>query len=252
MAIKTYPKTSKQKLSENFAVSEFACHGRGCCSTVAVDEDLVKYLQKIRDHFKTTVTVSSGYRCPVHNKNVGGATGSRHAKGMAADIVLKGVAPAEVAKYAETIGIKGIGLYETNRDGHFVHVDTRTTKSFWYGQGQAYRSTFGGAPADNSDYTKEQFIRDVQEAIGAKVDGIAGSETLSKTPTVSSKTNRNHKVVKFVQKYLRALGYNEVGVPDGVAGGKFTSAVAHFQLDNGLTADGVVGQLTWKKLFEMK
>jgi uncharacterized protein YcbK (DUF882 family) len=44
-----------------------------------------------------------------------------------------GVKPAQVAEYAEQIGILGIGLYETDNDGHFVHIDTRDTKSFWYG-----------------------------------------------------------------------------------------------------------------------
>lgn len=146
--IKTYKKTDRTKLSENFRVSEFACHGSGCCSEVLIDEKLVEYLQKIREHFGKPVTINSGYRCETHNRNVGGASGSRHKKGQAADIAVQGVAPAEVAKYAESIGVLGIGLYETAKDGFFVHIDTRTTKSFWYGQGQAYRSTFGGASTD--------------------------------------------------------------------------------------------------------
>jgi uncharacterized protein YcbK (DUF882 family) len=66
----------------------------------------------------------------------GCAPGSRHSKGDAADIVVKGVSSREVAKYAESIGIKGIGLYETSADGHFTHIDTRTSKSFWYGQSE--------------------------------------------------------------------------------------------------------------------
>ena len=48
--------------------------------------------------------------------------------------MVEGIHPSEVAKFAESIGILGIGLYETNSDGYFVHIDTRTTKSFWYGQ----------------------------------------------------------------------------------------------------------------------
>lgn len=140
-----YTKGNAVKLSTNFNSTEFDCHGNGCCSTTTVDPKLVEYLQKIRDHFGKSVTVTSGYRCAKHNKNIGGATKSYHAKGQAADIVVKGVAPAEVAKYAESISVKGIGLYETNKDGHFVHIDTRTTKSFWYGQAQEYRSTFGGS-----------------------------------------------------------------------------------------------------------
>jgi hypothetical protein len=145
MAIKTYKKGSKEKLSENFKVSEFACHGDGCCTTVLIDEQLVVYLQKIRDHFGKPITITSAYRCATHNKNVGGVSNSRHAKGQAADISVKGVTPAEVAKFAESIGILGIGLYEA-KDGNFVHIDTRSSKSFWYGHKQAPRATFGGEP----------------------------------------------------------------------------------------------------------
>ena len=144
MAIKTYTKGIDNKLSTNFSSTEFDCHGSGCCSTTQIDEKLIEYVQKIRDYFGKAVEVSSGYRCPTHNKNIGGSTGSRHSKGQAADIYISGVKPAEIAKYAESLGILGIGLYETDSDGHFVHVDTRTTKSFWYGQSEAYRSTFGG------------------------------------------------------------------------------------------------------------
>lgn len=254
MAVKTYKKGSYTKLSENFNVSEFACHGSGCCSNVLIDDTLVTYIQKIRDHFGVPVTISSGYRCTKHNQRVGGASASRHTKGSAADIIVKGIAPAEVAKYAESIGIKGIGLYETNKDGHFVHIDTRTTKSFWYGQAQAYRDTFGAKKETKTEYTLEQFIKDIHKACGATVDGIAGPETLNKTVTLSAKTNSRHAAVKAVQKRLIALGYNEVGVADGVAGGKFTSAVAHFQLDNGCVADGVISakKQTWKKLLDMK
>lgn len=105
---------------------------------------------------------------------------------------------------------------------------------------------------DNS-YTLKQFIMDVQKACGAGVDGKAGPETLSKTVTLSAKTNRTHEAVKAVQKRLVALGYTEVGVADGVAGAKFTSAVAHFQLDNDCAADGEVTakNKTWKKLLGM-
>lgn len=262
MAIKTYKKGDTTKLSANFNVSEFACKGKGCCSTVQIDEQLVSYLQKIRDHFGKPVTIPSGYRCPTHNKSVNGATASRHAKGMAADISVSGVAPAEVAKYAESIGVKGIGLYETKKDGYFVHVDTRTSKSFWYGQGQAYRSTFGGAPTNNTaeekadsedSYSLTDFIKDVQKACGAAVDGIAGPETLSKTPTISAKKNSRHAVVKAVQKRLNALGY-DAGKVDGIAGKLFDAAVKELQADTRCWVDGIITarNKTWRVLLGMK
>jgi hypothetical protein len=217
----------------------------------------VEILQKIRDHFGARVTITSGYRCASYNKSVRGAVGSRHTKGQAADIIVDGVKPAEVAEYAESIGVLGIGLYETDRDGHFVHVDTRSTRSFWYGQAQAPRSTFGGAPAASTapeSYTLAQFVEDVQKACGATVDRVPGPETLCKTVTVSAKVNATHPVVKAVQKRLAALGYAEVGPADGVAGLKFTSALAHFQQDNGCPVDGeaTAKRKTWRKLLGLQ
>lgn len=99
----------------------------------------------------------------------------------------------------------------------------------------------------------KDFVRQIQEAFGAKVDGIAGPETISKTLTLSSKLNREHPAVKFVQLRLKALGYIEVGKADGVAGPKFTSAVAHFQIDNECVTDGEITARgkTWRKLLGM-
>ena len=145
VSVKTYSKGADVELSANFKSYEFDCHGSGCCGTTLIDDELVEYLQKIRDHFGKKIKITSGYRCPIHNKNIGSGTGSYHAKGKAADIQVEDTEPREVAKYAESIGVLGIGLYETSDDGFFVHIDTRTTKAFWYGQAQAYRSTFGGA-----------------------------------------------------------------------------------------------------------
>lgn len=242
MAIKTYKRGSTEKLSANFRVSEFACKGIGCCTTVLIDEQLVEYLQKIRDHFGKPITITSGYRCATHNKNVGGSTGSRHAKGQATDIAIAGVKPAEVAKYAESIGCKGIGLYETAKDGYFVHIDTRTTKSFWYGHKQEYRSTFGGKPI----YTREKFIGELMEALGVEREEYL----LHATVTIGAKYNASHACIKPVQKRLYALGYEEVGEADGKAGSKFTSAVLHFQQDVGCAMTGVMEEWgrTWHEI----
>lgn len=151
----SYIKGKAVKLSKNFNSTEFDCHGSGCCSATEIDPRLVEYLQAIRDHFGVAVTINSAYRCEKHNAKIGGASKSKHKYGQAADISVKGIAPAEVAKYAESIGILGIGLYE-GKDGNFVHVDTRTTKSFWYGHAQAYRSTFGGVTSRNEDTSKAE------------------------------------------------------------------------------------------------
>lgn len=251
MAIKIYKKKDPTKLSENFRAREFDCPGNGCCTETPIDEKLVQYLQKIRTHFGKPIVVL-GYRCATYNaKTPNASPTSRHTKGMAADFSIEGVKPAEIAKYAESIGIKGIGLYE-GKDGNFVHIDTRTAKSFWYGHAQAYRSTFGGAPKE--EYTHDQFVRDVQKACGAKVDGIAVPETLFKTPTVSEHKNRTHAVVEPLQKWLMQLGYTEVGKADGIAGVKFTAALTRYQKDNHCWVDGelTAGRTTWRKMLRLE
>lgn len=216
-----YTKGKAVKLSTNFKSTEFDCHGSGCCSSTKVDSKLVEYLQKIRDHFGKSVTITSGYRCTKHNKNVGGATGSYHTYGQAADIVISGVTPREVAKYAESIGVKGIGLYETSSDGYFTHIDTRTSKYFWYGQACSYRSTFGGSTSSSASTSSSSTLR----------NGSSGSD------------------VTDLQNKLIALGYScgSYGA-DGSFGASTEAAVRKFQSDNGLTVDGIVGTNTLNAL----
>ena len=226
MSIKTYQKGSKEKLSENFNVSEFACHGSGCCTSLLVDEKLVEYLQQIRDHFGKPVTINSGYRCATHNKNVGGVSGSRHMKGMAADISVKGVAPAEVAKFAESIGIRGIGLYESAKSGYFVHIDTRTEKSFWYGSEQVYRSTFGGAP----------------------VKPTTPAETCSVKLPVLSKGDKGESV-KALQRLLIAENCScGAAGADGDFGSGTDAALRKYQAKKNMTVNGKAGAEVWEKL----
>ena len=52
MAVKTYDKSKDRcvQLSKNFKVREFACKCSRC-SIALVDEELVRILQQIRDHF---------------------------------------------------------------------------------------------------------------------------------------------------------------------------------------------------------
>ncbi len=250
MAIKSYPKNDSTKLSANFKVSEFACKGKGCCSTVKVDSELVAYLQQIRDHFGVAVTINSGYRCATHNKAVGGATGSQHTKGTAADIVVKGIPPAEVAKYAESIGILGIGLYETSKDGYFVHIDTRTKKSFWYGQAEAYRSTFGGLAIPTLT-TREWQVAAIADGFkfprfGA--DGKWGAEC----EAVAAKAICQKLLIGYHNKNLTRLVQEQVGFVGADVDGKFgkqtKAKVEAWQAANNLPVTGKIGPADWRTM----
>ena len=113
-------------------------------------------------------------------------------------------------------------------------------------------STNTNTSSTASDSAFTTFVKAVQSAIGAKVDGIPGSETLSKTITVSKTKNNKHTVVKPLQIYLNYLGYN-CGTVDGIAGTKFDTAIKAFQKVNGCVVDGEITAkaTTWKKLLKL-
>jgi len=91
---------------------------------------LIGVLEDIRSHFDAPVSINSACRCDQHNKNVGGASGSKHRLGIAADIVVKNVEPENVAAYIDQMyGDRyGLGRYNT-----FTHIDVRQTKARWKG-----------------------------------------------------------------------------------------------------------------------
>jgi len=109
-------------LTKNFNSSEFACR---CCGKEVFLISHVLKLQTLRDFFNKQVTITSGYRCKNHNKNVGGVSYSQHPLGTATDIKVKDISPDKVADYAEK-HFDGVGRY----DG-FTHLDSRGYSAKW-------------------------------------------------------------------------------------------------------------------------
>jgi uncharacterized protein YcbK (DUF882 family) len=72
--------------------------------------------------------VNCGYRCPKHNKEVGGVPNSQHLYGIAADIDASRWGVDELADLAEQRNADGIGKYYGS---NFVHIDTRGEKARW-------------------------------------------------------------------------------------------------------------------------
>lgn len=163
-----------------------------------------------------------------------------------------------VAQYNDKCTYKGkYTMWQYTDKGTVDGINGKVDMNYFYGKEFTGTVTGGNTKVEATKkpatkYAKTQFIKDVQKAIGAKVDGIAGSETISKTITVSASTNSKHKVVKSLQKYLNALGY-DCGTVDGIAGALFTNAVKKYQKDNGCVVDGEITaqEKTWKKLLGM-
>lgn len=85
-----------------------------------MDEILIASLEELRELSGGPIYVNSGYRCPAHNKTVGGSENSY---------------PRELVRYVRLIpAFKGVGLY-CNR----IHVDIREKKVFWKSNAVSYR-----------------------------------------------------------------------------------------------------------------
>jgi uncharacterized protein YcbK (DUF882 family) len=113
-------------LSKHFNRSEFAC--KCGCGKNTVDAELVEVLEHLRSVVAEPITITSGNRCPTHNKKVGGSPASRHQFSIAADFKVKGWKPEEVyALLDEWYDDKyGLGLYSG-----WVHLDVRPEKARW-------------------------------------------------------------------------------------------------------------------------
>lgn len=157
---------------------------------------------------------------------------------------------------AVSVGVPGIILehsfYSNERSAKWL-MDDGNLEKMARSEAEVIAEHYGLKKTDQA-YTRREFVMDIQKACGAAVDGIAGPETLSKTPTLSATQNARHAAVKAVQRWLYAQGYTEAGAADGIAGRKFTAAVMRFQSDNHCVADGEITakNKTWRKLLGME
>lgn len=111
------------KISKNFWLDEFHCKGKDCCGhLVKVESELIVLLQKLRKEVGKVIIVNSGYRCPEHNKKVGGQPNSYHLSGLAADVTVAKFDIRELARLANEVGFPTVIAYPRLK---FIHLDIR-------------------------------------------------------------------------------------------------------------------------------
>ena len=121
------------KLTENFSIEELNKHKFDMPDEVLDNlKMLAVQLEIIRAHFNAPVRINSGYRNLEYNRNIGSKDTSQHVLGTAADIVVSGVSPDDVADAIEflinTGMLKegGVGRYNS-----FTHYDIRGSRARW-------------------------------------------------------------------------------------------------------------------------
>jgi uncharacterized protein YcbK (DUF882 family) len=98
-------------------------------NTICLSPKLRFAISAIERKFGRQVVVSSGFRDPWYNDDVGGADNSYHTKCMAADIFIPGVSKRSLiaAAYREGL-VGGLGCYPGRT---FIHIDVRDRPRGW-------------------------------------------------------------------------------------------------------------------------
>jgi len=136
------------KLSKDFEQWEFAC---GCgCGYDDIDLKLVDKLQCLRDLVGKPIVVTSGCRCSLYNKHIGGVIDSPHLEGLAADIQVEGMTPVTLSILANRIQYIRIGIYEKH-----LHIDVKPANpsKYWLVKGNKY--IYSGKEKDLNKFLKK-------------------------------------------------------------------------------------------------
>lgn len=104
--------------STNFTFKEFASKGNG---HIHVYRELVRGLEKVRRIAGHGITVISGYRDPLRNQAVGGASQSQHIYGKAADVGH----PITLEEAKRLKHFSGLGYKTVNGRKMLAHGDVR-------------------------------------------------------------------------------------------------------------------------------
>lgn len=129
MPVNHYDYNDNTQLSPHFNAREFRCQCGQSHETLIASE-LVDKLETIYTALNCSkIIVTSGYRCPEHDKAVGGTSSGQHTKGTAADVCCYGqdgqpISSKTVCCKAQDLGFGGIANITSSYQ--YTHLDVRT------------------------------------------------------------------------------------------------------------------------------
>lgn len=156
--------TTSKTITKHFHSTEFRCKH---CGTIKIDERLVNNMEKIFDKLNASkCIISSGYRCSVHDKAVGGNGTGQHTKGYAADCIYYDkngkIIPSKIVvcvAYDSDL-FRGIAKIDNN----YTHLDIRTSGYYKGDETVSFNSVWSD-PYSYFKVTKEDMAKYTGETI---------------------------------------------------------------------------------------
>jgi len=111
------------KCCKKFPPDFYFHDGEEVYSTPEIFRGFFSIFEDIRKRWGKSIRISSGYRCPKHNKKEGGELHSSHMFGLALDLDLPSVRQVDQLSYIiEQSGVEcRMGVYRIS--GTFIHLD---------------------------------------------------------------------------------------------------------------------------------
>lgn len=260
--IYTLPYNSRTQLSKHINAQEIRCKCGGT-HNITVNTDLIERTEKLLDVIAAgykvdssavKINISSGNRCKVHDKAVGGNGYGMHTLGKAIDytVTVNGqtVDTRDIAAIAQELGFTGIGRipnYPGSKESNYIHHDVGTLAEHrgrkWLGDETVNGGTSGSIISEPQTYwayygrdrskyfptevkSIEKRIQEALNVLGEKltVDGVIGEKSIKALKAHPIRQGERGEYVKCMQEYLNSKGY-DCGMADGIAGNKTTAAI---------------------------
>lgn len=187
-------------LSEHFRIEDFAAQDGA--SYARISDDLIDALEQLHAQIRGPIGITSAYRHPALNAQVGGASQSQHMAGRAADIWSDALMPLDfAAAVLEVIGCRiGIGLGQ-----NFIHIDVRGQLATW-----------AEADAVMSEQAFDRWVRNRCSDLGfvTEADSAAAASSESSRPLPAEAVVAEHRgeMANFARAMHRRQGRGAVVV----------------------------------------
>ena len=252
MSVNTYKQNDKTQLSPHFNVQEFKCKCGDTHDTL-ISGELIDKLEQLYTALNCSkIIVTSGYRCPTHDKNVGGTSTGQHTKGTAADICCYGqdgkpISSKLVCCKAQDLGFTGIANVDTSYQ--YTHVDVRNTSYRWLGD-----EVYGNGTVTDDFYSYYNISKNADFETSSGILGIDVSYAQGKIDWEKVKTSGKVDFAILRAGYGReysqvdeqfARNYSEckrLGIPVGVYWYSYATTAAEAKREAQVCLDTIQGK----------